>query len=194
MGSSHTAVLSGTTCSGTVLLARHTRCIFSSPKTLSTKHPKSSRYSLTFILNYLTALPQAPRHFPRSSLSYHNLFRSPLCHFLGGTRCFAPGNMEFLTRTAWRSGLRRWLQAPVRKGVGSSHTAVFSGTTCNGTVLLAQHTRCIFSALKTLSTKHPKSSRYNLTFILNNLTALPRAPRHFPRSSLSYHNLFLYSP
>ena len=107
VGPSHTAVLSGTTCNGTVLLAQHTRCIFSTPKTLSTKHPKSSRYSLTFILNYLTALPQAPRHFPRS---YHNLFRSPLlhrcpqaCHFLGGTRCLVPGNIEFLTRTAWPS-------------------------------------------------------------------------------------------
>lgn len=27
-------------------------------------------------------------------------------------------------RTAWPSGLRRWLQAPVRKGVGSNPTAV----------------------------------------------------------------------
>ena len=26
--------------------------------------------------------------------------------------------------TAWPSGLRRWLQAPVRKGVGSNPTAV----------------------------------------------------------------------
>ena len=29
-----------------------------------------------------------------------------------------------LTRTVWPSGLRRWLQAPVRKGVGSNPTAV----------------------------------------------------------------------
>ena len=28
------------------------------------------------------------------------------------------------TRTVWPSGLRRWLQAPVRKGVGSNPTAV----------------------------------------------------------------------
>ena len=135
VGSSHTAVLSGTTCNGTLLLAQHTRCIFSTPKTLSTKHPKSSRYNLTFILNYVPALPKVPRHFPRSSLSYHNLFRSPLCHFLGGTRRSIAGNSEFLTRTAWLSGLRRWLQAPVRKGVGSNPTAVISGTTCHGTVL-----------------------------------------------------------
>ena len=27
-------------------------------------------------------------------------------------------------RTVWPSGLRRWLQAPVRKGVGSNPTAV----------------------------------------------------------------------
>ncbi len=30
------------------------------------------------------------------------------------------------TKTVWPSGLRRWLQAPVRKGVGSNHTAVTS--------------------------------------------------------------------
>ena len=29
-------------------------------------------------------------------------------------------------RTVWPSGLRRWLQAPVRKGVGSNPTAVIS--------------------------------------------------------------------
>ena len=28
------------------------------------------------------------------------------------------------TKTVWPSGLRRWLKAPVRKGVGSSRTAV----------------------------------------------------------------------
>ena len=28
--------------------------------------------------------------------------------------------------TVWPSGLRRWLQAPVRKGVGSNPTAVIS--------------------------------------------------------------------
>ena len=27
-------------------------------------------------------------------------------------------------KTVWPSGLRRWLQAPVRKGVGSNPTAV----------------------------------------------------------------------
>ena len=29
-----------------------------------------------------------------------------------------------LNKTVWPSGLRRWLQAPVRKGVGSNPTAV----------------------------------------------------------------------
>ena len=29
--------------------------------------------------------------------------------------------------TVWPSGLRRWLQAPVRKGVGSNPTAVIIG-------------------------------------------------------------------
>ena len=31
-----------------------------------------------------------------------------------------------IAKTVWPSGLRRWLQAPVRKGVGSSPTAVNS--------------------------------------------------------------------
>ena len=30
----------------------------------------------------------------------------------------------FCQQTVWPSGLRRWLQAPVRKGVGSNPTAV----------------------------------------------------------------------
>ena len=33
---------------------------------------------------------------------------------------------EALNMTVWPSGLRRWLQAPVRKGVGSNPTAVSS--------------------------------------------------------------------
>ena len=32
-----------------------------------------------------------------------------------------------LDKTVWPSGLRRWLQAPVRKGVGSNPTAVTFG-------------------------------------------------------------------
>ena len=32
--------------------------------------------------------------------------------------------LETLNRTVWPSGLRRWLKAPVRKGVGSNPTAV----------------------------------------------------------------------
>ena len=33
---------------------------------------------------------------------------------------------SLLIRTVWPSGLRRWLKAPVRKGVGSNPTAVIS--------------------------------------------------------------------
>ena len=32
--------------------------------------------------------------------------------------------LPFCGMTVWPSGLRRWLQAPVRKGVGSNPTAV----------------------------------------------------------------------
>ena len=41
-------------------------------------------------------------------------------------KCVAAGNASFLlySKTVWPSGLRRWLQAPVRKGVGSNPTAV----------------------------------------------------------------------
>ena len=34
------------------------------------------------------------------------------------------GKVSMLAGTVWLSGLRRWLQAPVRKGVGSNRTAV----------------------------------------------------------------------
>jgi hypothetical protein len=33
---------------------------------------------------------------------------------------------HIVQKTVWPSGLRRWLQAPVRKGVGSNPTAVIS--------------------------------------------------------------------
>ena len=130
-----------------------------------------------------------PRHFPRSSLSCQNLFLYSLCPrsfllcFVSGhwpldhchTGCWRAENIEFLTRTAWPNGLRRRLQAPVRKGVP---TAVISGA-----CLAHCQARCKFSTPKKLSTKHPKSSRYNLTLILHYVTALPEAPRHFPRGS-----------
>ena len=35
-----------------------------------------------------------------------------------------PGSSRSVALTVWPSGLRRWLQAPVRKGVGSNPTAV----------------------------------------------------------------------
>ena len=59
------------------------------------------------------------------------------CHVFGDPRYAkprlanlqdAPGSPNFSLRlankTVWPSGLRRWLQAPVRKGVGSNPTAV----------------------------------------------------------------------
>ena len=33
-------------------------------------------------------------------------------------------SLRLANKTVWPSGLRRWLQAPVRKGVGSNPTAV----------------------------------------------------------------------
>ena len=38
-------------------------------------------------------------------------------------------------RTVWPSGLRRWLQAPVRKGVGSNPTAVILRSCTPGPLL-----------------------------------------------------------
>jgi hypothetical protein len=42
--------------------------------------------------------------------------------------------------TVWPSGLRRWLKAPVRKGVGSNPTAVIfqRGAGCLGGVVAGQ--------------------------------------------------------
>ena len=39
-------------------------------------------------------------------------------------------NYFFTIMTVWPSGLRRWLQAPVRKGVGSNPTAVILAIIC----------------------------------------------------------------
>ena len=51
---------------------------------------------------------------------------------------------RFANKTVWPSGLRRWLQAPVRKGVGSNPTAVifeFCLTQKFGTNCLSIHNR-----------------------------------------------------
>ena len=45
------------------------------------------------------------------------------------------------TRTVWPSGLRRWLQAPVRKGVGSNPTAVISQMSTSGFAVTSRHIR-----------------------------------------------------
>ena len=42
----------------------------------------------------------------------------------GGTAADTTPAHASMTSTVWPSGLRRWLQAPVRKGVGSNPTAV----------------------------------------------------------------------
>ena len=41
-----------------------------------------------------------------------------------GTVLALTANRSLAAWTVWPSGLRRWLQAPVRKGVGSNPTAV----------------------------------------------------------------------
>ena len=48
--------------------------------------------------------------------------------------------------TVWPSGLRRWLQAPVRKGVGSNPTAVI----CYMSELLDSHTSLCFRDIRFL--------------------------------------------
>ena len=42
-----------------------------------------------------------------------------------------------LSQTVWPSGLRRWLQAPVRKGVGSNPTAVIALVHSYGGILIS---------------------------------------------------------
>ena len=44
------------------------------------------------------------------------------------TVCVEPTLRTWANMTVWPSGLRRWLQAPVRKGVGSNPTAVKSAS------------------------------------------------------------------
>ena len=39
-------------------------------------------------------------------------------------------------KTVWPSGLRRWLKAPVRKGVGSNPTAVTSAIACEAQIAI----------------------------------------------------------
>ena len=48
--------------------------------------------------------------------------------------------VTLLTETLWPSGLRRWLKAPFRKGVGSNPTAVtFPGAFVRTAVALSRH-------------------------------------------------------
>ena len=58
--------------------------------------------------------------YPRRRNQWGVSFRSPVWATLATTICVSSG----CDMTVWPSGLRRWLQAPVRKGVGSNPTAV----------------------------------------------------------------------
>ena len=50
---------------------------------------------------------------------------------------------KMLPRTLWPSGLRQWLKAPFRKGVGSNPTAVTLALVYEHTVYgLQSHARC----------------------------------------------------
>ena len=52
-------------------------------------------------------------------------FVARLCNAPGSYNMHSQGIFSLLDdMTVWPSGLRRWLQAPVRKGVGSNPTAV----------------------------------------------------------------------
>ena len=53
------------------------------------------------------------------------------------------------TRTVWPSGLRRWLQAPVRKGVGSNPTAVISKMLTSGCAVTSGHILKCWSSSQT---------------------------------------------
>ena len=50
-----------------------------------------------------------------------------------------PTNMVLLPETLWPSGLRRWLKAPFRKGVGSNPTGVIFTKLPDSVLLLNQH-------------------------------------------------------
>ena len=48
-------------------------------------------------------------------------------YFIKVLKCSDAGRWIEAIMTVWPSGLRRWLKAPVRKGVGSNPTAVTFG-------------------------------------------------------------------
>ena len=63
-----------------------------------------------------------------SKLSQHECEGTSLCELVGAGDTIVSYRTKFdvliFFKTVWPSGLRRWLQAPVRKGVGSNPTAV----------------------------------------------------------------------
>ena len=59
----------------------------------------------------------------KSSLSSGSFAKAKICCDRG-SRSFAKSVEAWNDMAVWPSGLRRWLQAPVRKGVGSNPTAV----------------------------------------------------------------------
>ena len=54
-------------------------------------------------------------------------------------------------RTVWPSGLRRWLQAPVRKGVGSNPTAVIMLTRSYRGIMIWPYAVCAVHTMAQLT-------------------------------------------
>ena len=64
--------------------------------------------------------------YPRSAAAVRNGVRCACCQRLPqASVCLRCGH-ALSGETVWPSGLRRWLQAPVRKGVGSNPTAIIA--------------------------------------------------------------------
>ena len=68
------------------------------------------------------ASPQGRGFDPPQLSNFSNEFGNLALSERGGT--VHKGAFAFSALTVWPSGLRRWLKAPVRKGVGSNPTAV----------------------------------------------------------------------
>ena len=66
-----------------------------------------------------------------------------------------PGSLYM---TVWPSGLRRWLQAPVRKGVGSNLTAVSSHGDKKGHQAPAHYARCGPAILRNSPARAPRAT------------------------------------
>ena len=75
------------------------------------------------------------------------------------TVCHRPMSLpETLNMTVWPSGLRRWLQAPVRKGVGSNPTAVSAHGDKKGHQAPAHYARCGPAILRNSPARAPRAT------------------------------------